>query len=208
MRSSVVAKFLYVNELYQLIIDTPGVIMEFGVWWGANLAIFESLRAVYEPYNYTRKVIGFDTFKGYASISAKDGVDNLVMTGNYSVNDNYLDHLTELLDYHEQENVMSHIKKYELIEGDVTNTIEEYLVEHPETMIALAYFDLQLYEPTKACLQAIKPFVTRGTVIAMDELNSSEFPGETIAFKEVWGLDKHRIIRSRYLPDRSYLIVD
>ena len=65
MRSSVVAKFLYINELYQLIVHTPGVIMEFGVWWGTNMALFESLRAVYEPYNYTRKIIGFDTFEGY-----------------------------------------------------------------------------------------------------------------------------------------------
>src|SRR5882672_2493878 len=52
MRSSVVAKFLYVNELYEKILNTPGVVMEFGVWWGQNLALFESLRAVYEPYNY------------------------------------------------------------------------------------------------------------------------------------------------------------
>lgn len=65
MRSSVVAKLLYINELYQLIVRTPGVIMEFGVWWGTNMALFESLRAVYEPYNYTRKIIGFDTFEGY-----------------------------------------------------------------------------------------------------------------------------------------------
>jgi len=51
MRSSVIAKVLYIDELYQEIIGIPGVVMEFGMWWGANLALFQSLRAVYEPYN-------------------------------------------------------------------------------------------------------------------------------------------------------------
>jgi hypothetical protein len=208
MRSSVLAKILYVNELYQKMVHTPGVIMEFGVWWGANLVLFESLRAVYEPYNYTRKIIGFDTFTGYPSVTPEDGTSELAAVGGYSATEDYERYLAQLLDYHEQENTMSHVKKYEIVKGDVNVTIEKYLAEHPETIIALAYFDLQLYEPTKKCLQAIKPYITRGTVIAMDELNSWEFPGETIAFKEVWGLDKYRIVRSQYLPDRSYIIID
>jgi hypothetical protein len=208
MRSSVLAKLLYVNELYQHIIRTPGVIMELGVWWGANLALFESLRAVYEPYNYTRKIIGFDTFTGYPSIASQDGKSDLAAIGGYTVSEDYQDYLAELLDYHEQENTMAHVKKYELVRGDAAVTIEQYLAGHPETIIALAYFDMQLYEPTKKCLQAISPHVTRGTVIAMDELNSCEFPGETVAFKEAWGLDKFKLIRSQFLPDRTYLIIE
>lgn len=34
--------------------------MEFGVRWGQNLALFESFRGIYEPYNYNRKIVGFD----------------------------------------------------------------------------------------------------------------------------------------------------
>lgn len=122
----------------------------------------------------------------------------------------YEGYLAQILDYHEEENTMSNIKKYELVKGDATITIEKYLNEHPETIIALAYFDLGLYEPTKKCLEAIKPYIIRGTVIAMDELNSWEFPGETIALKEVWGgeLDKYKIVRSQFLPDRSYIIIE
>ncbi len=208
MRSSVIAKFLYINELYEKIISTPEIIMEFGVWWGQNIVFFESLRAIYEPYNYDRKIVGFDTFEGYKSISHKDGNSHLVAKGGYSVTKDYKEYLEELLDYHEQENIMSHIKKYELIKGDVSITINQYLNNHPETIISLAYFDLGLYEPTKACLEAIKPYICRGTVIALDELNSFEFPGETIAFKETWGLNKYIITRSKFLPDRSYIIID
>ena len=37
--------------------------MEFGVQYGLSLSYFK-LRAIYEPYNYSREIIGFDTFKG------------------------------------------------------------------------------------------------------------------------------------------------
>jgi hypothetical protein len=204
----VVAKFLYVNELYEKIINLPGVVMEFGVWWGQNLALFESLRAAYEPYNYTRKVVGFDTYEGYPSVSEKDGSGDLVALNQYAVSENYLEHLTALLDYHQQENVMSHVKKYELVKGNAGDTIGNYLNRHPETFISLAYFDMQLYEPTLKCLEAIKPYLMKGSVVAMDELNSSEFPGESIAFREAFGSMNFRLFRSRFLPDRSYAVIE
>ena len=109
MRSSVIAKVLYIDELYQEIIDIPGVIMEFGTWWGANIALFESLRAVYEPYNYTRKVIGFDTFTGYPQVDPEDGMSDIAEVGGYSVGEDYEKHLTDLLDYHELENNLPHL---------------------------------------------------------------------------------------------------
>jgi predicted O-methyltransferase YrrM len=208
MRSSVLAKVLYVDELYQKILPIPGVIFEFGVWWGQNLALFESLRAIHEPYNHSRKVVGFDTFTGYPAIGAADGISSVAQVGTYGVAPEYDRYLGELLDYHQRENVTGHIKKYEIVKGDVTETIDAYLQAHPETIIALAYFDLQLYEPTKKCLEAIRPHLTRGSVVALDELNCSEFPGETQALREAWGLDRYRLTRSRFLPDRTFLTID
>ena len=207
-RSSAVAKLLYINELYEKIVQTPGVIMEFGVWWGANLALFESLRAVYEPYNYTRKIIGFDTFEGYQSITNEDGKSDFVQEGNYGIDKDYLDHLAEVMDCHQNENVMANVKKYDLIKGDASQTIKTYLDDHPETIISLAYFDMQLYKPTKECLERIKPHLTKGSLIAMDEINCHEFPGETVALQEVFGLNNIRLIRSKILPDRAYFIIE
>ncbi|MCK9337371.1 MAG: hypothetical protein M0P43_06040 [Arcobacteraceae bacterium] len=206
MRSSVLAKTLYINELYEKIVHLPGSIMEFGSWYGTNLALFESLRAIYDPYNYTRKVIGFDTYDGYENLSTKDGNSDLVQEGQYAIPENYMDYLQEILDFHQKENVLSHIKKYELIKGDATKTVYEYLEKNQHTMISLAYFDMQLYEPTKKCLEAIKPYLVKGAIIAMDEINNDDYPGETIAFREVFGLGNYEIHKSKYLPDRSYMI--
>jgi hypothetical protein len=206
MRSSVVAKMLYLNELYQKVIELPGVVMEFGVWWGANLTFFECLRAVYEPYNYTRKIIGFDTFQGYSAPNKEDGTSSYVTKGSYSVSSGYEKYLQKLLDYHEAENSLSHIKKTELVKGDAGVMIQKYLKNNPETIISLAYLDLQLYEPTKNCLQAIRSHLVKGSIIALDELNNRDFPGETIALKETFGLAKCKIVKSQFLPDRSFLI--
>jgi hypothetical protein len=208
MRGSVIAKLLYVDELYRKLLRTPGVIMEFGIWWGANLVLFEALRAVYEPYNHTRRIVGFDTFSGYPPTRPEDGTSELAHAGAYAVSEDYLEHFRRLLDYHRRENPMNQIERFELVVGDAADTIGEYLAAHPETVIALAYFDMQLYEPTKRCLEVIRPYLTRGSVIAMDELNSREFPGETVAFRETVGLDRYRLRRSRFLPDRTYLILD
>lgn len=208
MRSSALATVLYHDELYRRILKIPGVIMEFGIWWGQNVVILGNLRAVHEPYNYSRRVIGFDTFKGYGEISEKDVKSETIKPGGYTVSEEYKKYLERLVEYHENENVMAHINKHALIEGDATVTLRKYLEDNPETIIALAYFDMALYEPTKACLQAIEPHLIKGSVVALDEINSPEYPGETIALKEAWGLKKYRILKSRYLPDRAYVVID
>jgi len=208
IRSVYLAKILYCNELYLRILNIPGIVVELGFWRGANLALFEAFRSVYEPYNLTRKVVGFDTLKGYPSISPQDRDSTYVAVGGYAVGEEYENYLTSVLDIHERDNYAPHIKKHEIVKGDVLKTIDQYLSRNPETIIALAYFDLAMYEPTKKCLEAIKPHLVRGSVLAMDELNSHDFPGETLAFREVFGLDRYKMYRSGYLPDRSYVIIE
>ena len=84
-------------------------------------------------------MVGFDTFAGYRSISDRDGTSPFVAEGAYSVSSDYLPHLKAVLDCHEAENPMSHIRKYELVPGDVTETVPDYFRRHPECVVALAY---------------------------------------------------------------------
>lgn len=199
---------LYMDFLYKKIVDVHGIVCEFGVRWGRNLALFESLRGIYEPYNYSRKIVGFDTFSGFPTINVKDGNHDIVSRGSFSVSENYEEYLTEILNYHESESPVSHIKKYKLIKGDVSITLPEYLLEYPETIIAFAYFDLDLYEPTLKCLEAIENHLTKGSVIGFDELNYHTFPGETIALREWCGLKKYRIMRTPLNPHCAYMIIE
>ena len=72
------SRILFFHEIYKKIINVHGVVMEFGVRWGQSLALFESFRGMYEPFNYDRKIIGFDTFEGFPSVHSKDGKEDII----------------------------------------------------------------------------------------------------------------------------------
>jgi hypothetical protein len=182
--------------------------MEFGVRWGQNLALFESLRGIYEPYNYTRKVIGFDTFAGFEGTSGKDGDSEIIEEGAYSVTQGYEEYLSRLLEFHEKESPISHIKKYELVKGDAGRTIKQYLDNNKETIISLAYFNMDIYRPTLECLEAIKPRLTKGSLVGFDELNCPHFPGETLALDKAFGIGRYRLVRHPHNPYPAYLVIE
>jgi hypothetical protein len=201
-------RVLFLHDLYRRIVPVHGVVMELGVRWGQTLALFSSLRGLYEPFNYTRRIIGFDTFEGFPSVSEEDRSSELTGVGAYAVTDGYDDYLRAVLECHEQESPIAHITKYDIVKGDVVETVPRYLDEHPETIVALAFFDVDLYEPTRACLEAIRPYLTRGSVIGFDELNCPDFPGATVAVREVLGLDKVRLERSPLASYPAFAVVD
>jgi hypothetical protein len=76
------------------------------------------------------------------------------------------------------------------------------------TVVAMAYFDLDIYQPTRDCFEAIREHCTQGTVIGFDELNDESTPGETLAVKEVLGLNRFSIRRFGPSARTSYLVVD
>jgi hypothetical protein len=101
------------------------------------------------------------------------------------------------------------VQRFDVFKGNAPERLTEYLRLHPETIVALAHFDMDLYEPTKQCLELLRPYMTKGTVLAFDELLSSPFPGETVAVREVLGLDRYRIRRSpAYSGHGAYIIIE
>ena len=193
-----IARVLYLSDLYKQIVDVPGVICEFGVQWGATLSQLINLRAIYEPFNHTRMIYGFDTFAGFPSVHAKDG--KLSRAGDLETLKDYEVTLARILTLIETFPPMAHMKKFELVKGDVMKTFDPWLEQNPHNIIALAIFDMDLYEPTKEVLSKIKSRLTKGSVIAFDELNCKAFPGETIALAETLGLNALRLRRSPLHP--------
>ena len=155
LNSKNLSRILFMNYIYQKIIDVQGVVFDLGTRWGQNMSLFSSFRGIYEPYNRHRKIIGFDTFEGFVEITPEDGESNLMNPGNVTVSPNYENYLNEIMECHEQDNPLSHIKKFSIIKGDANITVQDYLEANPETIISLAYFDFDLYHPTKECLEII-----------------------------------------------------
>jgi hypothetical protein len=200
------SRILFIDFLYKQIIELQGSIIEFGCRWGQNLSLFSALRGIYEPFNRLRKVIGFDTFAGFPKVSIEDGMNS--SAGMYSVTSEYDTYLSKILELQEQESPLSYVKKFDIIKGDASVCCKEYFANHPETIVALAYFDFDLYEPTRDCLLQIKDRLTKGSVIGFDELNEEKFPGETVAVREVLGLDRYTIRRFPFNARTSYIIVE
>lgn len=210
LRCSALTKLLFLNELYQYIKDKPGIIIELGVHLGQNIVTFENLRAIHEPWNQNRRIVGFDTFTsfGYASRSEVDGNSAEISGGGYQLTDSYVNSLKDLISYHEGEHILSHLQKVSLEVGDVVKTIPAFFEKNKGDVVALAYFDLATYQPTKVCLNAILPHLMPGSVLLMDELNFKEYPGASIAFKEF--VDENKldieVHMSQFMRDRAIVI--
>ena len=199
LKRMAISRVIYYHELYQKIIQVPGVICEFGVQWGATMALLENFRGMYEPYNVSRKIFGFDTFEGFPEVDPKDGM--FAKAGDYKSFDGYENILDEILGIHEQFSPISHIKKFELIKGDASQTINQWVDNNPHAIIAMAIFDMDIYQPTRDVLEKIIPRLTKGSLLVFDELNCAHFPGETTAVQEILGLNN---LTLRRFPHQSY----
>src|ERR1700693_3807627 len=208
-RSSVLVKFIVLNDLYKRIKHIPGMIVEFGTWYGHNLVLFENLRAIYEPFNKQRRIVGFDTFEGYLKPGEKDKQESGAWVENsYSTQASYQTYLDELLKVHEGNNVIGHKRgMHTLVAGDVAKTAPAFFTENASSIVALAYFDMGLYEPTVAALRAIKPHLVSGSILLMDELTWPESPGEAIAFKDVFKPNEYALEKCEIYPSKCIVTI-
>lgn len=208
IRSSLLVKFLVMNDMYERIKHLPGNIVEFGVWYGQNIVLMENLRAIHEPFNKQRRILGFDTFTGYENVCDKDKNSEVWVDNSYDTEVDYVSYLKKLISVHEGNNMLGHLKgNHELIVGDVTKTAPEYFKKHPESLIAFAFFDIGIYNPTKVALECVVNNMVPGGIILLDELTWPEAPGEAIAFKEVFKNVKYKIEKCERYPSKSIVTI-
>jgi hypothetical protein len=208
LTSKNLSRLLFFYEIYKKIVNLHGIIIEFGTRWGQTLALLTALRGIFEPFNRTRKIVGFDTFSGHLGMSATDGSKHNCVDGAFSVSDNYKEYLEDILKLQEDLNPISHLKKFELIDGDVVHTLPDYMKRYPETIVALAVFDMDIYTPTKAVLEIVQPYLCRGSILVFDDLCDNMFPGETVALREVMNMSKLQIRRIPMASRLSYFEIE
>ena len=198
------SRILLMEHLFKETIGVHGDIMEFGCRWGQNAALFSALRGIFEPFNRHKKIIGFDTFTGFPSVHKKDGDHDMMIKNALSTHKDHEKILENILETHEKLNPLDHIKKFKIVKGDAIKEVPRYLDKNPHTIISLAFFDFDIYEPTKKVLEFIKPRLVKGSVIAFDELNDPDAPGETLALMETIGLNNVELKKYPYASRVSY----
>ena len=175
-----ITKILTRIKLFEKIREIQGSVVECGVYKADSLLTYFHLSNIFEPFSFTRKIIGFDTFTGFPNISNNDPEHAKISY----LNNVDFELIQKIVVAQEKNKAIPAINKIELIQGDATLTIPKYVEDNPHLIISLLYLDFDLYEPTKKALELIDESISVGGVIVFDEALSSEWPGETLAMKE------------------------
>lgn len=206
------ARFLARYEMFKQFLNVQGSIVECGVLFGGGLMTWANLSAILEPYNFQRRIIGFDTFSGFPSISQQDleGLQERksahLKEGGFSAPDAYTD-LLQSIEVFNKNRLLNHFPKIQLVKGDFEETSDKFLEEHPHLIVSCLYLDFDIYAPTKKAIELFMPRIPKGGLIVFDELNEEAFPGETAAVLEIMDLNNLKIKRFTFEPRMSYVVV-
>jgi len=206
VRRQQLKRFLAMYEIYKMILPVKGSIVECGVFRGFGVMSWAKLSAILEPENLIRRVYGFDTFGGFPGVSEADA--NAVVEHEVGgLRTDSFDELQQLIALADRDRFLGHIPKVELIRGDVTQTAPRFLEENPHLIVSLLFLDLDLYDGTKVALETFLPRMPKGAVLAFDELDNPQWPGETTAVLDTVGIRNLRIERIPWDPYIGYAVL-
>ena len=204
------AIYLFKYEIFRRVLNVHGSIAEFGVYMGSGLFSFASFSTILEPFNYQRRIVGFDTFEGFPDISANDLAtaqhSKKAVKGGLFVDSRLHSDLKECVELFDRNRPIGHIPKIELVKGNVIETVPAYIRQNPHLMLSLLYLDLDLYEPTKFVLEQLYDRVVPGGIVAFDEVNNEEWPGETKAFLEFFKTVPAKLEKVPFEPVRCFFV--
>ena len=193
-----ISKILSHYEIYKMIKEVPGEIIECGVFKGASYLRFAMFREIFgNPFS--KKIIGFDTFSKFPETTFQD--DNkarnkfISSAGSDSISK---EQLLKILD---NKGLNKHV---DLIEGDITETVPSYVKANPELKISLLNLDTDIYEPTVTILEHLYPKITKGGILMLDDYGTH--PGETKAVDEYFKNKTIEIKKFSFAMTPCYII--
>ena len=192
-----ISKLIAQYELHKRIINVPGEIVECGVFKGASflrLALFQSLFSV----EFSKKVIGFDTFGKFPESDLPQDVENI--EGFFSRAGDQSISREQLMGVLKNNNIDQYC---ELVEGDIIDTVPAYVDSHPGLKISLLNLDCDFYKASRRVLEHLYPRLENNGILILD--NYKDFAGETMAVDEYFK-GQAKIHRFPY-SDVPYFIV-
>lgn len=208
VRRQDVARFLCRFEIFKKQMHIKGSIVECGVHHGGGLMTWAQFSATLEPYNYHRKVIGFDTFAGFPAVAAQDGKNEHARVGAFGESYDIASELSDSISEFDDNRFLNAKQKVELVKGDANETIPRYLAENQHLLISLLYLDFDIYQPTVSALSHLMSRIPRGGIIAFDEVNNPDWPGETLAMLEKLDIKRQRLECLEYEPNIAFAQID
>ncbi len=181
-----IKRFLAHHEMFVKTLEIPGDIAELGVFRGQGLMTWANFLESYCISDRTKIVYGFDNWKGFTSITDKDGSDIEDLQkyeGGFSPED-YYNELRNAIKIFDNDRFIPWKSRIKLIEGNIEETIPKFVKDNPGVRFSLVHFDCDMYEPTKIGLQYFWDRLSRGGIFLFDEYAIKDWPGETQAVDE------------------------
>lgn len=160
-------------ELFKMVQDVPGAIVECGVYKGNSLMLYMHLSMILEPYAINRSIIGFDTFQGFASIDKENDPTDINETMFSDTDDSILQ---EMIDTNDLVRPVNRIPRCEIIKGDILETVPAFVKTRPDLVVAMLILDTDLYASTKVALETFLPYMPKGAIVVLDEVAYRNFP--------------------------------
>lgn len=205
------SRFMARYELFKMIKETKGSIVECGVHFGGGLMAWAKLSSILEPYAIRRKIIGFDTFEGFPDITDEDleSVQHKNLEkGKFTSHDDIYNELVECIEEYDKSRYLGEVNKVELVKGDATLTIPQYLEDNKHLVISLLFLDFDIYKPTKVALDTLVNRMPKGSILAFDEINNEFWKGETIAMLEYFEtLNKLELKKFDFDSNIAYAVI-
>lgn len=163
----VFAKLSARMSLYNKVKNIPGDIVECGVYKGAGLMAWLKLKKTFSP-NMLRKVIGFDMFDQDKLLDTLIDDDKLKMELLFENRNFKYSNYKNIL----QDKILNSgftQADFELIEGDVSLTSQDFVDRRPGFKIALLYLDMDIEQPTYDALNSFWERMSIGGIVVFDE---------------------------------------
>jgi hypothetical protein len=202
-------RFLAHYELFRRTVDLPGDIVELGVYRGTSLMSWANFMEIRNMGDRHKKVVGFDNFKGFGALDAKDGAkvgDVQKRVGGFD-SGVFEEALKDAIAIFDADRFIPYKPRVHLVNGDIEQTVPAYVRDNPGMRISLLHFDVDLYRPTKIALEHLWPLVVPGGVVAFDEYGIPPWEGESRAVDEFFIGQKIELKRFDWASNPGAFIV-
>jgi hypothetical protein len=187
-KRQLITRFLAYYELFKMIQDVPGWIAECGIYHGFSFFSLGKFLEIFCMGDKTRKIVGFDNFRGFTELAQSDGLPDLSCTrheGGTNPSD-FRDEFFQLLSCANADCFAPWAERFLVVEGDARETIPKFCIDNPGLRLSMLHIDIDIYEPVKTALANLYPRLLPGGIVVLDEFAHVDWPGESQALTDVF----------------------